>query len=123
MRQVGFGRGGIEHVEVVGAEALLDRHLGAFGDFLVDVEVAAARRRERDAQVADGLAGLALLGKDLPEALDLGGDGGLELVVDAVADAELRALGDFRSLRDAGMRGERGGEDERERGNEEPGGG
>ena len=51
--------------------------------------------------------GHRLLGKDLPETLDLGCDGGLELVVDAVADAELGALGEFRGQRDAGMRGER----------------
>ena len=104
--EVGVERAGIEHVEIVGAEALLDGRLGAFGHLLVDVEVAAAGRCQRNAEITDRLAGLALFRQDLPEALDLGRDRRLELVVDAVADAAFRAFGALRRLHDPGTGGE-----------------
>ena len=51
-----------------------------------------------------------LIGDDLPETLDLGGDRRPEIVLHAIADADLRALGDFRRKGDGCMDGERRGQ-------------
>src|SRR5207237_664404 len=66
---------------------------------LCHIVVAAPGRRNRNAQVADSLAGLALLGNHLPESLDLRSDRRLQIFVHAVASADLRAFGDFGGMR------------------------
>src|SRR6478735_2901192 len=93
LRQVGLEHCRVQHVDELGSEALFERRACGVGHFLVDVEVAAAAGGQRHAQVADGLAGLALLGDGLPEAVDLRLDRRFQFVVHAIADADLRAFG------------------------------
>src|SRR4029078_2920986 len=62
----------IENTERRIAEALLDRRLGLCRRVDIDAEIGAADRRDRNAQIADRLAGALLLGDRLAHLADVG---------------------------------------------------
>jgi hypothetical protein len=83
---------------------LFDGVLGLLRDLLVDRKIAAAGRRQRNAQVADRLAAAALVGEHLADADDVGVDRRPVVRIDAIAEIERGTRRDGCRVR--GIRGD-----------------